>query len=32
MHSNLGKAITDVAKEFTDHPPQFLGTPASSPL
>lgn len=32
MHSNLGKAITDVAKEFTDHPPQFLGAPASSPL
>ncbi|KXJ26226.1 vacuolar protein sorting-associated protein 37A [Exaiptasia diaphana] len=31
MHSNLGKAIQDVIKEFCDgHPPQFLTPPSST--
>jgi len=31
MHSNLGKAILDIVKEFTNHPPQFLGSQTSQP-
>lgn len=31
MHSNLGRVIAEVAKEFSDHPPQFLGTLTSQP-
>lgn len=31
MHSNLGRTITEIAKEFSDHPPQFLGPLTSQP-
>ncbi|KAJ7378030.1 Vacuolar protein sorting-associated protein 37A [Desmophyllum pertusum] len=31
MHSNLGRAITEVVKEFSDHPPQFLPPLTSQP-
>ncbi|XP_022798149.1 vacuolar protein sorting-associated protein 37A-like isoform X3 [Stylophora pistillata] len=31
MHSNLGRVITEVLKEFSDHPPQFLGPLTSQP-
>lgn len=31
MHSNLGRTITEIAKEFSDHPPQFLGPMTSKP-
>lgn len=31
MHSNLGRVITEVLKEFSDHPPQFRGPLTSQP-
>lgn len=31
MHSNLGRAIRDVAEEFSNHPPQLLGSQTSQP-
>ncbi|KAL9964057.1 hypothetical protein ACROYT_G027633 [Oculina patagonica] len=31
MHSNLGRVVTEVVKEFSDHPPQFLGQMTSQP-
>ena len=31
MHSNLGRVIAEVLKEFSDHPPQFRGPLTSQP-
>ncbi|XP_068685738.1 vacuolar protein sorting-associated protein 37A-like [Montipora foliosa] len=31
MHSNLGRAVMDIVKEFSEHPPQLLGSQTSQP-